>query len=89
MLTVSLLLTSIPAIANTGNSMSSEQITVINGNNNYSNSTSNQSITNSSQGGNNSGVSMKNKQVCDIAGNNNSCVNSNEQRVDNNRRYRR
>jgi hypothetical protein len=89
LVTVSLLLMSLPAFADTANNMVSEQITIINGNNNYSNSTNNQSITNSSQGGNTSGVSMKNKQVCDIVGNNNSCINSNEQRVDNNRRYRR
>jgi hypothetical protein len=85
----SLLFVSIPAFADTGNTTSSDQITIINGSGNYSNSTSNQSITNTTQGGENSGVSMKSKQVCDIVGNNNTCENRNEQRVNVNRGYRR
>ena len=86
---VSLLFVNIPAFADTVNTTSSDQITIINGSGNYANSTSNQSITNTTQGGENSGVSIKSKQVCDIVGNNNTCENRSEQRVNINRGYRR
>lgn len=86
---VSWLFVSIPAFADTGNTMTSDQITIINGSGNYSNSTSNQSITNTTQGDQNSGVSIKSKQVCDIVGNDNTCENRNEQRVNINRGYYR
>ncbi|WP_295620209.1 hypothetical protein [Chamaesiphon sp. GL140_3_metabinner_50] len=86
---LSWLFASIPAFADTANTMTSDQITIINGSGNYSNSNSTQSITNSSQGGENSGVSMKSKQVCDIVGNDNTCENRSEQRVNINRGYYR
>jgi hypothetical protein len=84
-ISASLLLSGIPAFAET--TTTSNQITIINGSGNHSNSRSVQSV-NDSNSGNNTGVSVKSKQVCDIVGNNNSCSSNSEQRVDN-RRYHR
>ena len=84
--TISLI--SLPAFAGSDIQTGSEQITVINGDNNSATSTNIQSVTSSGNGDNNSKVVGRNRQVCDIVGNNNTCSNYNEQRVDN-RRYRR
>ncbi len=82
----SLMIGTLPAFA--GTTLENSQITVINGSGNYSNNTSNQTVTNSSDGKDKPNIHLQNQQVCDIAGNNNTCINRSEQRVEN-RRYRR
>jgi hypothetical protein len=85
---VSILLGSTPAFADTGVNMSNDQTTVISGDGNNVSNRSNQSIDSHQDGKGKDGISIRNKQVCDIVGDSNTCRNESEQKVEIRRRRR-
>ncbi len=78
----SVVLSTVPAFADTAVVLDNNQNTVITGNNNNATNISNQSANVSTRGGGGTGVSIRSNQSCDIAGNNNTCVNRNTQQAE-------
>ncbi len=78
----SLMLSSVPAFADTAVVLDNNQNTVITGNNNSATNISNQSANVTTRGGGGTGVSVRSNQSCDVVGNNNTCLNRNTQQAE-------